>query len=128
MFDYLNAILYKSKVETQNLNENNEFQPYLVQRWCSMHSAAVVTLVNETTNRYWSILDDKKTWFTALDVVIPRCSFKRLAYIKKNKNEVGLKEKEYIQKIANSLEISSRELINYVKENNLEITLPKNND
>jgi hypothetical protein len=128
MFNYLNSILYKNKADIQNLNEDAEFQPFLMQRWCTMHSTEVTTLVNETTNRYWSVLDDKKTWYAALDTVIPRCKFKKIAYLKKTKKDLDGKEREYIQKIANSLEISSRELINYIKENDLEIKLSKNND
>lgn len=128
MFKHLNAILYKTGSDIENINEDGEFVPYMVQRWCSMHSTAVTSLVNETTNRYWSVLDDKKAWYTAMDTVIPKCKFKKIVYLKKSKKDVEVKEKEYLQKVASSLEISTRELINYIRDNNLKITLPKNNE
>ena len=131
MFEYLNAILYKSNKNGSiltNVEESKDFQPFLIQRWCSMHSTSVAHIVNETTNRYWSTLEGNTMWYSAMDTIIPKCSFKKISYIKKNKKEASAKETEYIQKIANSLEISSRELINYIRENNLEIKLPKTND
>lgn len=131
MFNYLNSILYKSNKESVNLlslSEDNTFQPYLIQRWCTMHSTAVTTICNETSNRYWTILESSKDWYMLLNTTIPKCSFKRITYHKKTKNEANAKEKEYIQKIANSLEISSRELISYIKDSNLKINLPKTND
>lgn len=99
-----------------------------MQRWCTMHSTAITTICNETTNRYWPVLETNKEWYTLLITTIPKCSFKKIAYLKKAKNETNIKEKEYIQKIATSLEISSRELISYIKDNNLKINQPKLND
>lgn len=126
MFNYLNSVLYKSR--TVEINEgDNTFQPFLVQRWCSMHSSSVSEIVNETTNRYWQIYDNNM-WYKALDGIIPKCSYKKINYIKKSKKETDIKEREYIQKVASSLEISTRELINYIRDNNLKITLPKNNE
>lgn len=131
MFEYLNAILYKSNKNGNiltSVEESKDFQPFLMQRWCSMYSTSIAHIVNETTNRYWSTLEGNTMWYSAMDTIIPKCSFKKISYIKKNKKEANAKETEYIQKIANSLEISSRELINYIRENNLEIKLPKTND
>ena len=131
MFNYLNSILYKSTknpVDLATLSEETSFQPYLLQRWCSMHSASVAVIVNETTNRYWSVFNDSSMWYVSLNTVLPRCSFKKINYLKKVKNETALKEKETIQKVASSLEISSRELITYIETFNIKINSPKNND
>lgn len=130
MFNYLNSILYKSNtnVNLYKINEDSTFQPFLMQRWCTMHSAAVTTICNETSNRYWSVLETNKEWYALLTTTIPKCNFKKIAYHKKTKNEANTKEKDYIQKVATSLEISSRELISYIKDNNLKINLPKTND
>ena len=124
MFEYLNSILYKStkiSIDIANLNENSEFQPYLIQRWCSMHSPSLAHIINETTNMYWTSLDTNSAWYMSLNSIIPKCSFKKIVYIKKAKKELDNKEKEYLQKIASSLEISNRELINYVKDFNLNL-------
>lgn len=131
MFNYLNSILYKSTknpVDLTTLREETNFQPYLLQRWCSMHSTSVAIIVNETTNRYWSVLNDNSMWYISLNTVLPRCSFKKINYFKKVKNETVTKERETIQKVANSLEISSRELITYIETFNIKINSPKNND
>lgn len=128
MFNYLNSILYKSKIEISNINDVADFQPFMAQRWCTMHSLPLVTIVNETTNKYWSVMEDKSTWFVALDTIIPKCKFKKISYIKKSKKDLDIKEKEHIQKIANSLEISTREIISYIRQHNLDITTLKNND
>lgn len=127
MFNYLNKILYKSS-KTELQDGDNSFQPFLIQRWCSMHSTSVAQIVNETSNRYWQVYNDNITWYRALDAIIPKCRYEKITYIKKSKKETDIKEKDYIQKAANSLEISTRELINYIRDNNLKITLPKNNE
>lgn len=93
-----------------------------------MHSTALTHIVNETTNRYWPALDSNSMWYASLNTVIPKVNFKKIAYIKKPKKDLDSKEKDYILKIANSLEISSRELINYIQDGNLTINLQKTND
>ena len=127
MFDYLNKILYKQKEsDIVSLDEDKEFQPFLVQRWCSMYSPPVANLLNMTTNRYWLSYSTNKEWYMALKTVIPVCKFKRLSYIRKNKKEATIKNKETVSKIANNLEISSREVNLYIEQFNLQI--PKNEE
>lgn len=124
MFNYLNGILYKSTTDLSNIDVDPDFQPFLVQRWSTMYSADIAILINETTNRYWQSLSDNTTWYKLLDTTIPKCRYKKLIYLKKPKKEVADKNKDSIQKIAAKLEISSREVISYIKTNNLII----NND
>ena len=123
MFDYLNKILYKSRtVDTENIAEDSEFQPFMIQRWCSMYSPQINTLLNQTSNRVWPILNDKTAWFQYLHTIVPRCTFKRISYIKKKKEASSHAEKkETIQKLAERLEISSREVSQYVELYNLQI-------
>lgn len=122
MFDYLNKILYKAKEsDISNLNEDKEFQPFLIQRWCTMYSTSITSLVNDTTNRYWKILENNKDWYAALDTVIPTCRFKKISYIKKTKKEAVKKSNETLLKIASNLEISSREVSQYIEQFNLKI-------
>lgn len=123
MFEYLNKILYKTKsIDTSNVGEDVEFVPYMVQRWSSMHSPEVADLVNKTSNRVWPIFDSKEFWYNYLYAVIPTCRFKRINYIKKKKDTEGAaKNKETVQKVANSLEISSREVSQYIEQFNLKL-------
>jgi len=125
MFAYLNKILFKTKTpDSSNVQEDPEFQPYMVQRWCSMHSSEAATFVNNTSNRVWSSLNDKEHWFKYLYGILPQYKFSRVNYIKKKKEDnKNSKDKETVLKIATSLEISSRELNQYMEQFNLK--LPK---
>jgi hypothetical protein len=123
MFEYLNKILFKTKTpDTTNLDENSEFQPYLVQRWCSMYSPEVTILLNQTSNTHWSTLQGNTEWFNYLHGVIPKTRFKRISYIKKKKDtESKTVQKQTVQKVANNLEISSREVSSYIEQFNLQL-------
>ena len=123
MFEYINSILFKSKGPgTENLNENSDFQPYLVQRWCSMHSAEIAVLLNQTSNVSWSALQNNTMWFQYMTSTIPKCKFQRINYIKKKKDTETVKsQKEIINKVANNLEISTREVNSYIQEFNLQL-------
>jgi hypothetical protein len=123
MFDFLNKILFKTKTpDTANLDENSEFQPYLVQRWCSMYSPEVTVLLNQTSNVHWSTLQNNSEWFNYLHSVVPKTRFKRINYIKKKKDtESKSVQKQTIQKVANNLEISSREVSLYIEQFNLNL-------
>ena len=122
MFDHLNSILYKKNKEPiDTINENKDFQPFLIQRWCSMYSTSICSLVNETTNRYWKSYENNSDWYTALNTVIPTCKFKRISYIKKTKKDTVKKSNEVVLKIANNLEISSREVNQYIEQFNLKL-------
>ena len=121
MFTHINRILYKTKdTDITNINEDKEFQPFLIQRWCTMHSTSIAHIINETTNRYWITMETNKDWFVALDTIIPACKFKRFSYIKKTKKEAK-KDVKTIQNIANNLEISSREVSQYIEQFNIKL-------
>lgn len=123
MFDLLNKILFKTKSpDTSNIDENSDFQPYLIQRWCSMHSLELTTLLNQTSNVQWSTLENNTDWFTYLHGVIPKTKFKHIVYIKKKKdNEIKQIQKQTLQKVANNLELSSREVSLYIEQFNLQL-------
>ena len=123
MFDYLNKVLYKTKgPDTVNIKESQDFQPYMIQRWCSMYSPEVATLLNQTSNRVWPSLADNEMWFNYLHGVIPACKFKRLNYIKKKKDtDKNTTQKNTVRKVANTLELSMREVNDYIEQFNLEL-------
>jgi len=123
MFDYLNKILFKTKTpDTCNVDGVKEFQPYLIQRWCSMYSPQVSDLINQTSNRIWPVLENNTMWFNYLHGVIPACKFKRTLYIKKKKDTaVVTSNKQNINVLANHLEISVREVNQYIELFNLKI-------
>jgi hypothetical protein len=54
--------------------------------------------------------------------VIPKTRFKRISYIKKKKDtESKTVQKQTVQKVANNLEISSREVSSYIEQFNLQL-------
>lgn len=121
MFENINSILYKTNTSAalEGIESGNDFVPFLVQRWCSMHSEPVAFILNETTNRYWKCLENNKEWYIALDTSLPKCKFKRIQYIKKSKKEATKKTNQNIHIIANNLEISTREINQYIEQFNL---------
>lgn len=127
MFEYLNRILFKTKnTSTESLNENSDFQPYIIHRWCSMYSPEVAVLLNQTSNLHWPGLQNNTEWFNYLYTVIPKTKFKHISYIKKKKEAALKKEqKQALQIISNKLEISSREVNLYVEQFNLQIPYEK---
>ena len=121
MFNAINRILYKNKeFDISSVDVDKEFQPFFIQRWCSMHSTPITQLINDTTNRYWNNLENNRDWFIALDTIIPVCKFKRISYIKKTKNDNNRRNNSVL-KVATNLEISSREVNQYIEQFNLKI-------
>lgn len=117
LFDIIQDVLYKKVGDKlQNVDNEAEFVPYMVGRWCSMHSPEVATIVNNTTNRLWSVPQTKTEWYGLYLNVLPRVKFKRIEYIKKPKAD---KEKEEdiaaMEFLAKQLELSVREVKYYVE-------------
>ena len=135
LFDFINDILYKKNGTLFDKKEKEEeFQPYMMSRWLSMHSNSIVKLLNITTNKLYKALDNNSQWYKLFIVTIPTMKFKRFKYIKKTskKTKPNTKEDEInnaIKFIAESKQISEREIREYVKDYGLDITtLTKGNN
>lgn len=121
-FDVLNNVLYNKKTDTKILYDGiEEYSPFMINRWCSMHSPDVCCLVNITTNRLHSIFDDKLSQYKLHLNVIPRVNRKRINYIKKTKpvDKKDEAEQELIDALAHELELSKKEInmcIQYERE------------
>jgi len=61
-----------------------------------MYSKEMNEYVNETSNKYWSLFDDKLNRYNYLYSLLPRLKFKRLNYLKKIKKEKKNKEEKQI--------------------------------
>jgi hypothetical protein len=125
MFDIVNDVLYhKSGTHLQNVDSEAEFVPF--GRWASMYSPSCAVIVNNTTNRLWSVCRTKEEWYKFFLTVIPKVRPKRIDYIKKPKTD---KEKaadiEAIKFLASQLELSVREVKYYVEENNIDLSAIK---
>lgn len=124
LFDFLKDIIYRKKGDLLDNPENaQELQPYLVQRWLSMHSPTLTKIINATTNRLHSIYDTKEDWYKAFLTTMPKTYFKRIEYIKKNKKDRENRKDydEVIKFIAKSKQLSKREVENYINEFDLNI-------
>ena len=90
IFDVITGILFKKNKELiNNVDDAKHFQPYLVNRWLSMHGPNEARLINETVNRYGHVFKDKTDLYKFMVEVFPQHRFKRIKYIKKIKDEVA---------------------------------------
>jgi hypothetical protein len=113
IFDIIGDILFTKKRNTlTSVDQESEFQPYIVNRWLSMHSPSVAKHSN-IINKYLSVFDNKRDLYTLFIAVFPKSPFKKISYIKKikaNKEE----QDENIKPLAKNLELSEREITQYI--------------
>ena len=79
-----------------NCDDESQFNLFMINRWSSMYSKEMNEYVNETSNKYWSLFDDKLNRYNYLYSLLPRLKFKRLNYLKKIKKEKKNKEEKQI--------------------------------
>jgi len=113
IFDFISSVLFTKKKSCLNsVDEESNFSPYMLNRWCSMYSKTTATFSN-ILNRYLSVFEDKKDLYSLFVAVMPKVSSKRISYIKKVKEE-KTEENNDIKMLANNLELSQREIAEYI--------------
>jgi hypothetical protein len=113
IFDFISSVLFtKKKTCLNSVDEEGEFSPYMLNRWCSMYSPTTATFSN-ILNKYIGIFNNKKDLYNLFVAVMPRVTSKRISYIKKVK-ETKKEENTDIELIANNLELSKREINEYI--------------
>ena len=125
LFDFINDILYKKHGNCLDKKENeSELNPYMMQRWLSMHSKDNVRILNATTNSVHNGVADKQQWYKLFLGVLPKCKFKRFRYIKKTKTPPtkATGEDAAIKMIAKFHKMSEREVRMYVEDYGLDIS------
>lgn len=129
IFDFINDILYKKSGTLLTKKElESEFQPYMVQRWLSMHSNVNVRILDATVNKLHRAIDNKPQWYKLFLSMIPKSKFKRFRYIKKVSKPQGKIKSEMeqaIELVAQTNEISKREVREYVEEYGLDLSTLK---
>jgi len=108
-----NIIFSKNKNCLNTVEEESEFQPYLVNRWLSMYSADIAKTSN-IINKYLGIFDTKKELFNLFCSIFPRVPYKKITYFKKNKEQKNIENEEIISLISRNKELSKREIRDYV--------------
>jgi hypothetical protein len=130
LFDFIKDIIYRKKGDLlDNIDNEQEFQPYIVSRWLSMYSPDMAKIINLTTNRLYPVYNNKKEWYQALLGIIPKTYYKRIKYIKKKVTRKEQKQNidkdkdkdKVIEIIARNKQISKREVEYYIKEYDIDI-------
>lgn len=113
IFNYIDSILFnKRKLNTINEGET-QFNLYMVNRWCSMYSPDIASIINETSNKYSQSFTLKQEQYNYCFNLFPKNKKRKIDYIKKNKEEKE-KEDNTCGMLSNSLEISKRECNEYI--------------
>lgn len=90
IFDIISGILFKKNENLlDNVDDTKQFQPFLVNRWISMHGANDARIINETVNRYGHLFTNKTDLYKFMVNIFPSYKFKKIPYIKKTKKEVA---------------------------------------
>jgi hypothetical protein len=113
IFDFISSTLFtKKKTCLNSVDEEGEFSPYMLNRWCSMYSPMAATFSN-ILNKYLGVFESKRDLYSLFVAVMPKVSSRRIAYIKKIKEEKK-EENSDIEMIASNLELSKREINQYI--------------
>ncbi len=96
IFQYINSLLYSKKKIDMNCDDESQFNLFMVNRWGSMYSKEIANYINETSNKFWNLFDDKQNQYNYLYNIIPKLKYKRIQYLKKTKKEKVKKEDEPI--------------------------------
>lgn len=110
IFNYVDSILFDKQHLDDVKCDESQYNSYMVNRWCSMCTTDSAMIINETTNRYWSVMTQKQDHYDFLLNLMPTHRRKKLSYIKKVKDEANKKEDDNIKQIARRLELSTREV------------------
>ena len=115
IFDQIGDILFtKKKKCLENIADEGDYSPFMVNRWISMYSPEYCVLINNTINWMHPVLETKMDHYKFAHAVLPKAKWKRIAYVKKKKPE-PTEEQQDVAALASTLELSERE-VKYLKE------------
>mgnify|MGYP003981104631 CR=1 FL=1 len=122
IFSYISYLLFtKKKHSIDNIDDENQFVPYMINRWCSMYSTSIAKLINNTTNWLHPIFETKNEWYKFYYNILPKCQFRRIFYIKKQKKE-SENHDDIVTKMASNLQLSKREINLYIRSLNIDLS------
>ena len=111
IFTYIDSLLFDKAYKSSVNYEENQYNNFMVNRWCSMYSTDVSEIINQTVNRTWSQLVTKEDHYKFLFYLLPKQKRKKIEYIKKVKVVAVKKEDNNIDAIlAKNKELSIREI------------------
>tara|TARA_R110002012_G_scaffold258930_1_gene440063 strand:- start:5042 stop:5416 length:375 start_codon:yes stop_codon:yes gene_type:complete len=114
-FQLQNKLFYSKKETAGDLDTEGEqnFVPFLFNRWLSFYNNDMCVFTNETLNKFSTVFDDKQQSYRMYYYLIPRLKWKKISYIKKTKKDK--EEEKDIALFAKNKNISKRELLAYVE-------------
>jgi hypothetical protein len=123
IFELLNDIIVTKKGNLlDNVEDEDQFIPFIICRWLSMYSPEYAQIINETTNKHYNVFDTKKEWYDYLIRVLPKGTPGRIHYIKKEKRKDINNFDEIVKYLAKRFEISRREVEQYLDSGKIDIT------
>ena len=109
IFSYIRDILFQKKNLYKHCAEEQlNFAPFMLQRWCSMYNEEITLILNETTNKWLTTSLNKQHLYKLLSAILPQQRYKKVAYIKKTSNSI--KEDYDFESISKAAELSTREV------------------
>lgn len=119
IFSVLNDIIQKKK---GNLHFSPDFEdaiknPYLFQRWLSMSSPLNSYLINETTNKLYTALEnDLELWYKLYLVLIEKNpNYQKTSYIKRPFEKTDETMEKILELLQIRNELSHREVTEYLE-------------
>ena len=111
LFEVLDRILHSKKKIEHNIGDE-PIHPYIMNRWISMYSTQLCTIVNNTGNWLYSVFDTHQQYYKFLQTFLPRVATRRIHYIKKSKKEQSktTDETNDVDVLSHNLELSKREI------------------
>ena len=113
IFDFISDILFTKKRNLNTIDEEQEFSPYLINRWLSMYSTSWAKECNKI-NKYLSVFENKRDLYTLFFNVMPRVPSKKIQYFKKTKESKDAEQEIKIKTFAHNSELSTREIREYM--------------
>lgn len=113
IFDQLNDLVFSKKKRCMNnIDHENEYVPFMINRWISMISSQHAVIVNNTVNWMYGVFENKQLHYKLLHNIIPKTRWQRVNYFKKikDKHEKKSEQDEHIKRLARALELSEREV------------------
>lgn len=92
IFEYINSIVFSKKKIELNCDDASTFSVFMLNRWISFYSNETVNYINQTTNKYSGLFDNKQDQYNFLYNIIPALKFKHINYIKKTKKDKDTEE------------------------------------
>jgi len=117
-FDLLRKLFFFKKgsfFEELDHDSLQAFLPFLLNRWFSFADKSKAIFVNETYNKFFSLFENKSDYYKFYFHLTPRSSYKKIEYVKKNKEDKEkAKDESNLKLFAASNLLSKREVNMYL--------------